>query len=207
MRRNISHDFAADGRIVLMGEEENFAGALRTINRRHDFDLLMVALHLADGNGLELVQAAKRTREAVEAIVLSHVDDERQAIKAFQAGASGFLHKRSWFRDFVRAVLEVVNGGFTTSPVIVRRLVTQFGEAHEFTGTASPPPTTDVTQRERAVLQLIAAGHTSDEVAQRLAISEQTVNSHVRNIFRKLHAHSRAQAVAVARIRGLVPQR
>lgn len=202
MRRVIAQDLLADDRVSLVAQGAS-AREGRRLAALHDFEVLLVDLNLGDGTGFDLLQHVKTVRPFAEAIVITASDDEQHALQAFALGATGYLVKNSWFGNFPQAVLQVVNGGASITPALARRLLRQFE-----TPSAPRARTSDglvkesLSDRERVVLRLVAAGHTSPEVGTRLAISAQTVNTHVKNIYRKLQVRTRAQAVSMAAHRG-----
>ena len=99
---------------------------------------------------------------------------------------------------------QVVNGGASITPNLAHRLLQRLDNSDSH---ARKPPTREETERlsirEKEVLRLVATGHTSAEIGTRLLISVMTVNTHVRNIYRKLQVRTRAQAVSFASLRGL----
>ena len=131
---------------------------------------------------------------------LSPFHDEVRAMRAFELGATGYLVKNSWFGSFTQAVLQVFNGGASITPSLARRLLQKLEQpmgqlpATERDGSVRQA----LSEREREVLRLVSVGHTSNEIATKLTLSVQTVNTHIRNIYRKLHVKSRAQAVNLA---------
>jgi DNA-binding NarL/FixJ family response regulator len=132
------------------------------------------------------------------------MEDEQHALHAFELGATGYLVKNSWFGNFPQAVLQVVNGGASITPNLARRLLSKFepplNSAHASHESKSKEK---LSEREKEVLKLVASGYTSTEIGLRLLISGQTVNTHIKNIYRKLNVRTRAQAVSFAAIRGL----
>jgi DNA-binding NarL/FixJ family response regulator len=202
MRRVIAHELLADLRIDLVGQGASLKDGRRLI-RQHDFDVLLVDLNLGDGTGFELIEHLKNVRPMAEAVVISAMEDEQHALKAFELGATGYLVKNSWFGNFPQAVLQVVNGGASITPNLARRLLHKF----ELPQTASLQHNDVIEQlsaRENEVLKLIAAGFTSTEIGARLGISTETVNTHIKNMYRKLNVHTRAQAVNLATKRQLL---
>lgn len=204
IRHVIAQELLADARIELSGQ----AGSLREGRRllaSHDFDVLIVDIRLGDGSGFDLITSARNHRSAAEIIVVSALEDERQLLHAFALGATGYLVKNSWFQSFAQAVLQVVNGGAAITPSLARRLLLNLDPPRDTAQPVlQPQPGAMLSEREREVLQLVATGHISDDIAIRLAISAQTVHAHIKNIYRKLHVHTRAQAVSFALRRGLV---
>ena len=171
--------------------------------------VLLVDLNLGDGTGFQLIEYMKSMRPVAEAVVVSAMEDEEHAIHAFELGATGYLIKNSWFGSFPQAVLQVVNGGASITPNLARRLMKRLDgspraagvPAHASRGAASGEKLSD---REREILRLVATGHTSCEIGKRLGISDQTVNTHIKNMYRKLQVRTRAQAVNLASMRGLL---
>jgi len=204
VRRVIAQELLSDLRIQLEGQ----AGTLREGRRllmQHEFDVLMVDIRLGDGSGFELIDEAKKHRSAAEIIVISALEDEPQVLHAFELGASGYLVKNAWFQSYAQAVLQVVNGGAAITPRLARRLLVHLDHQRANPSPVRPPDSrATLSTREREVLRLVATGYVTEEIAVQLTISSQTVNAHVKNIYRKLHAHTRAQAVSFASHRGLL---
>lgn len=197
----IAQELLADKRIHLVAQAGGFKEGRRRI-AQHEFDVLLVDLSLGDGCGFELIEQAKSVHPMAEVVVISATEDEKHAIHAFELGATGYLVKNSWFGSFSQAVLQVVNGGASITPNLARRLL------HRLEAKPSEQQTyvskEKLSDREREVLRMVAAGYTSGEIGVRLDISMQTVNAHVRNIYRKLRVRTRAQAVSCAKERGLL---
>lgn len=197
--RVIAGEMVSDMRIDLVGQASSLRDGRRLISMC-EFDVLVVDLNLGDGSGFDLIEHAKHVRPQAEIIVVSIMDDEQRAIHAFELGATGYLVKNSWFGSFTQAVLQVFNGGASITPNLARRLLQKLEHppsqwvAHD----KGDPPHHGLSEREREVLRLVTVGHTSCEIADKLSLSVQTVNTHIRNIYRKLHVNSRAQAVYLA---------
>ncbi|MDH6594028.1 DNA-binding NarL/FixJ family response regulator [Variovorax sp. TBS-050B] len=199
MRRVIAQELLSDLRIHLEAQ----AGSVRDGRRllaTHQFDVLMVDLRLGDGSGFDLIREARKLHRYCEIIVISALEDDAHVIHAFELGATGYLLKHAWLQSFAQAVLHVVNGGAVITPKLTRRLLARMN----LQGTEEPPmpeaPAREVTltAREREVLRCVARGCVSKEISLRLGISGQTVNAHIKNIYKKLQVHSRAQAVSFA---------
>lgn len=195
----IAGELVSDMRIDLVGQADGARSGKRLISNT-EFDVLIVDLNLGDGSGFELIEHMKRVRNHAEAIVISIMDDEQRAIRAFELGATGYLVKNSWFGSFSQAVLQVCNGGASITPNLARRLLQHMDGPgrHAPTEARAEGLGHALSERECEVLKLVSHGHTSNEIAQRLTLSVQTVNTHIRNIYRKLQVKSRAQAVTLA---------
>ncbi|MGV8804216.1 MAG: LuxR C-terminal-related transcriptional regulator [Polaromonas sp.] len=204
MSRVIAHELLADLRINLLGQAGNVKEGRRLISQ-NEFDVMLVDLNLGDGTGFDLIEYMKTVRPMAEAVVISAMEDEQHALHAFELGATGYLVKNSWFGNFPQAVLQVVNGGASITPNLARRLLHKFDhpQAHHNSQAPESRSKDKLSEREKEVLKLVASGYTSTEIGSRLAISGQTVNTHIKNMYRKLNVRTRAQAVSFAATRGL----
>lgn len=208
MCRVIAQELLADARIHLVAQANSLREGRRLLGQ-HDIDVMLVDLNLGDGTGFELIEHMKNVHPVAEAVVVSAMEDEEHAIRAFELGASGYLVKGSWFGNFAQAVLQVINGGATITPNLARRLLRRLGGRAD--GLAGTPAAgrhaghgEQLSEREREILRLVASGFTSGEIAKRLSISAQTVNTHIKNVYRKLQVRTRAQAVTLASQHGLL---
>ena len=199
MRRVITQELMRDRRTVVAGQAASLREARRLV-REVDFDVVLLSLALADGVAYDLIAHIKTWRIMAEVVIVSALESEADAVRAFALGATGFLVKHCWFSSFVQSVLQVANGGACITPTLARRLLTRKDRA------ATPPAAqaawatspNRLSARETEILRMIASGHTSPEISSRLTISQLTVNTHVRNIYQKLHVKTRAQAVNCA---------
>jgi len=194
----IAQELLADPRTDLVGQATGMREGRRLVNSR-DIEVLFVDLSLADGTAFQLVEYVKQTRHMIELIVVSSSDDEDHVLRAFRCGANGFLLKNSWFGSYAEAVLQVVNGGATVTPNVLRRLLRRLRTPANLDGMQEVTGEREVlSEREKDVLRMLARGMTSAQVAAQLAIGEQTVNTHVKSIYRKLKVRTRAQAMVQA---------
>jgi DNA-binding NarL/FixJ family response regulator len=209
MRSVIGQELGADPRTTLMATAGNVREGKNLI-ANYAFDVMLLDLNLRDGPSLDLLKFMKLHRPNAEVVVISMMDDEQQAMTAFDLGATGFVVKNSWFGNFAQAVLQVANGGSFLSPNLARRLIKKMvGSPHldqqVLKNHVIPLHGSGVLSfREREILELVADGCTSAAIALEINISSQTVTTHIKNIFQKLHVHTRAQAVMVAKSQGLL---
>lgn len=204
MRRVIAQELLGDLRINLVGQAGSMKEGRRLISQ-HEFDVMLVDLNLGDGTGFDLIEYMKTVHPMAEAVVISAMEDEQHALHAFELGATGYLVKNSWFGNFSQAVLQVVNGGASITPNLARRLLNKFDHSQGKEKCPTKRHEKDIlSDREKEVLKLVAAGYTSVEIGKRLCISGQTVNAHIKNIYARLQVHTRAQAVSFAVLRGLL---
>jgi DNA-binding NarL/FixJ family response regulator len=127
--------------------------------------------------------------------MLTVYDDSEQIFKSLMAGATGYLLKRTPKDKLLEAIREISNGGAPMSRQIARRVVQFFQEIRQMPEPARLAPEMDtLTDREEQVLALLAKGHAYKEIAGLMSISFETVRTHVRTIYDKLHVHSRTEA-------------
>lgn len=201
IRQVVSRELMSDPRVLLVGQASSVKEA-RRLMRAEAFDVLLADLNLEDGTGFDLMGLQRSLRPSAETIIISVMEGDVQLLKAIEQGAAGYLVKHSWFGSYVQAVLQVANGGASITPHLARRLLQRMRAA-----TADQPVEKEpekLSSREREILRQVANGYTSQEISERLEIALLTVNTHVRNIYRKLQVRSRAQAVRTALQHGLL---
>jgi DNA-binding NarL/FixJ family response regulator len=173
--------------------------ALSTI-REHDIDVALVDYILDGLDGVTLARELRARDPSIAVIILTAEDDDRVLVAAMEAGCAGFLTKVQPIDEVVEAVRTAAAG----EPVVnTRQLVRLLPQLER--RSAMGPPENELTQREREVLLLMAGGATNPVIARELYLSLHTVRNHVQSVLRKLGAHSKLEAVAVAVRTGVIP--
>ncbi len=170
---------------------------------RHLPDVLLTDIGLPDGSGIELIGATHALERRVLPMVITVFGDEQHVVAALEAGALGYLLKDTPSEQVAPAIMELVAGGSPISPSIARHLLRRFRAPAERDAPLEPEAPA-LSHRERDVLTYIVKGFTYAEAARLLEISEHTVATHVRKIYRKLAVTSRGEAVYEALQLGLV---
>jgi DNA-binding NarL/FixJ family response regulator len=147
-------------------------------------------INLPGINGVECVRQLKILLPEVQVLMLTVYEDSDSLFNSLQAGASGYLLKRTASERLVEAIQDVHSGGSPMTPQLARRVVQYFSRRNE--GAAS---VSHLTPGEREFLEQLAKGYTYKEIADRMKISIDTVRSYVRTVYEKLHVHSRTEAV------------
>jgi DNA-binding NarL/FixJ family response regulator len=165
--------------------------------------LALVDLVLPDGSGIDLIRQMRAEAPQTLAVVITAFDDDANLLEAMAAGAEGFLLKRHDTETLVRCLRRIDDGEPPLTPSIARRLLAHF-QSERPTPAPEKEAEANLTPRELEVLQLLARGSRVAEAATRLGLTEQTVATYVKIIYRKLGISSRAEAALEASRRGLV---
>lgn len=181
-------------------EEGSVRGAIAAV-QTGPVDIALLDLGLPDGSGLDVLRRIKQERPDTVCIVTTVMGDDAWIVGALSAGANGYLLKDQPQDVLVRQLRQIADGVPALSPAVARRIMDHF----RLTGPAAPDD--DLTARERDVLALIGRGMRNGEVARALELSENTVASYIKGIYRKLGISSRAEASWHATRMGLTTDR
>ena len=192
---------------TLIGGAPGFrcAGLYRSVEEALDssggagVDVVLLDVALPGVPGSEGVRPLRAHWPSAEILMLTVFPDEANVFESICNGAVGYLLKKTPAQRLLAAVREAAAGGAPMSPEIARRVVTLFRR--------TPRPVEDrslLTAHERQVLQLLADGHSYLGIGEQMRISVNTVRSHIRTVYEKLHVHSRSEAVGQALRRGLI---
>lgn len=154
-------------------------------------DVVLMDIYLPRMSGIEGTARLKALMPRVQIVILTAVDDDELVFLALEAGADGYLLKRTKPTDLRAALLDVFTGGAPMSSEIARRVVESFRKK-----TQVRDETTGLSRREEEVLVLLSQGYSNKEIAERLQLSVDTVRSHLKHIYEKMHVRSRTEAVA-----------
>jgi len=180
--------------IIIVGEAEDGREAVRLANQLKPNVVLMdIAMPLL--NGLEATRQIKREHPEINVLVLTMYDHEEYYRQMLEVGASGYIIKRAAANELVSAIRAVYNGEAVLSPAITRLLLEDY-LSRDIHGEDSDPNA--LSSREREVLQLIAEGKTSREIAEILHLSVKTVQSHRTSLMQKLDLHDRGDLIKYA---------
>jgi DNA-binding NarL/FixJ family response regulator len=187
----------ASPEVEVVGEAADGAELLAVVARCAP-DVVLTDLSMPRLPGTAAIDELTRRRPGLGILVLTMHEDDASLFGALRAGARGYLLKGADHEEIVRAVLAVAGGDAVYGGAVARRVV------DALTGSAPRRPALpELTAREREVLELLAAGLPTGQVARRLALSDKTVRNHVSAVLTKLQVPDRAAAVARAREAGL----
>ena len=173
-------------------EFANAEEALATLEGGALPDVVLLDVVLPGLDGIETVKRIKSLSPATRVIMLTVFDDHDKIFKAICAGASGYLLKTSPVEKIIASIREVHAGGAPMTPQVARSVLEMFGRL------SLPQNDYGLTARERRILELMTQGLIKKEIADKLSLSYHTVDTHLRNIYTKLHVHTRTGAVSKA---------
>lgn len=181
--------------INVIGEAESGTQALQLVEELNP-DVLVLDVEMPDMSGIEVARSLNGNPSTTRILALSVHDDRAHVLKMLDAGAAGYLTKDEAPEGIVDAVRGVARGekGWLSRSITQRMASWQVLELGR----------TELTSRERQVLELVVAGRTNQEIGGELGITEKTVEKHLSSIFSKLHVESRVEAAVLAVREGLI---
>ena len=163
-------------------------------------DVVLMDIQMPELDGIEATRFITGRRPAPRVVMLTMNEDDDTVLSAIRAGASGYLLKGSSAAEVQNAVRAAAAGGMVFGAALADRVATYFATARPQAQVEEPFP--DLTDRERSVLDMLAAGRTNDQIARELFVSGKTVRNTVSSIYTKLHAAGRGEAIVKAREAG-----
>jgi DNA-binding NarL/FixJ family response regulator len=157
---------------------------------KHQPDIVLMDMQLPDFSGIVCTARLKALMPSLQILMVASSEDTERIVKALRAGACGYLLKRCTPPELLSAIREARQGGAPMSREIARKVIASFQK---------PAPTSSevkgLSQREREILELLAAGLSNKQIAERVGVSDTTVRWHLRHVYHKLHVRSRTEAV------------
>ena len=199
LRAGLKHILSECGDIVVAGEAGNGNDAL-AMARAGGWDAMVVDISMPGKNGIELIRQIRQENLGLPILVLSMHKEDIYAVRAFKAGASGYLCKDNAEPQLERAIRKVAAGELFISPTVAEKLAVGMLQGV----TAETPPHTRLSDREYQIFQSIAAGEGLTEIARRLNLSVKTVSTHKTRILEKMNLANTAELIHYAVRHGLV---
>lgn len=186
--------------LEVVGEAGSAAEAVE-VTARTQPNVVVMDIRMPGGSGIDACREISARWPAVRILVLTSYADDEAVIASISAGASGYVLKQVGSQGLVEAIRRVAAGGSLLDPGVTGRVL----EEVRRTASAHDPELAILTEQERRILGLIAAGKTNREIAASVYLSEKTVRNYVSGIFTKLNVSNRAEAAAFAARKGLRP--
>jgi DNA-binding NarL/FixJ family response regulator len=165
-----------------------------------DPDVILMDIYMPDGDGLQVTRAIKRQHPNINVVMLTSSEDDEHLYEAVQTGASGYLLKSLDADELFDLLNGVMHGEAAMTRAMAKRLLRRIAKSN-----IDPDKGEEtLTERELAVLRLVASGASNSEIAEELCISVNTAKTHLRNILQKLQLENRTQAATYAVQHGLI---
>ncbi len=201
------HQIVRDGLVALLGALDGIEVVGTATDGREALhvvaetgpDVVVMDIQMPHLDGIEATRFIAGRHPDVRVVMLTMNEDDDTVLAAIRAGASGYLLKGSGAEEVQNAVRAAAAGGMVFGAALAGRVATYFSGA---TRAAEELPFPDLTDRERGVLEMLAAGKSNDAIARELFVSNKTVRNSVSSIYTKLHAAGRAEAIIKAREAG-----
>ena len=183
VRRGIKDMFTKE--TATFGEARSGAEALALV-RKQSWDIAVLDISLGGRSGLEVLAELKQLRPRMPVLILSMHAEEQYAVRAFKAGASGYINKASSGEELRRAILKIIQGGQYVGPSLAEKMVLQLSQPGKV-------PHESLSNREFEVLCSIASGQTVTEIAAKLSLSNKTISTYRRRILDKMDMRTNAE--------------
>jgi DNA-binding NarL/FixJ family response regulator len=201
MRAGLKAVLSSDDAVEVVGEAGDGRAAVAEV-ARHEPDVVLMDVRMPDLDGIAATREVVAASPATKVAILTTFEQDDYIFGALNAGASGFLLKRTKPEELIAAIHALAAGDSLLSPSVTRKVIERMAE-RPITDASAVKRLDDLTTREREVLELIARGLSNGEIAAEFVIEESTVKTHVRRILMKLHLRDRVQAVIFAYESGL----
>lgn len=193
-----NHDIRTGLKLIINSSNElicenifsNAEDAIRSLENNNS-DVVLMDIDLPGMNGIEAIKKLKLICPGSQFMMLTVYEDDDMIFKSLQAGANGYLLKKSSATQIVQAVMDLHLGGSPMSPGIARKVLNAFNKQPE----KPKPDYQDLSEREKDIVNGLALGFRYKEIADKLFISPETVRTHIRNIYQKLQVQSRTDAI------------
>jgi NarL family two-component system response regulator YdfI len=202
VRQGLRLILETDDRLELVGEASDGAEALE-LARELEPDVVLMDLRMPGMDGLTAIESLQVEQPQVNVVILTTFNEDELMMRGLRAGAKGYLLKDTSRESLFAAIRAAAKGEALLSPEVMERLLARMDSGPTQAGRAGG---IELTAREQEVLEAVARGERSKEIAFHLGISERTVKAHLSSIYNKFGVDSRAAAIAVAAQRGILPQ-
>jgi len=191
VRRGLRQIVADESDMEVVGEAQT-AQKILDLARQEEWDVIVLNISMPGRGGFEALKALKQTHSKRPVLVLSMYPEDQFAVRAFRAGAAGYMTKESAPEELVQAIRKVVRGGKYVSPSLAEKLAAELGED------AERPPHEALSEREYHVLCLLASGKTVTQIAAEMSLSVKTISTYRARLLEKMRMKTNAQVTRYA---------
>ena len=191
VRRGLRQIVADESDMEVVGEAQT-AQKILDLARQEEWDVIVLNISMPGRGGFEALKALKQTHSKRPVLVLSMYPEDQFAVRAFRAGAAGYMTKESAPEELVQAIRKVVRGGKYVSPSLAEKLAAELGED------AERPPHEALSEREYHVLCLLASGKTVTQIAAEMSLSVKTISTYRARLLEKMRMKTNAEVTRYA---------
>jgi two-component system, NarL family, invasion response regulator UvrY len=191
VRRGLRQIVADESDMEVVGEAQT-AQKILDLAREEEWDVIVLNISMPGRGGFEALKALKQTHSKRPVLVLSMYPEDQFAVRAFRAGAAGYMTKESAPEELVQAIRKVVRGGKYVSPSLAEKLAAELGED------AERPPHEALSEREYHVLCLLASGKTVTQIAAEMSLSVKTISTYRARLLEKMRMKTNAEVTRYA---------
>jgi two-component system invasion response regulator UvrY len=190
VRRGLKQIIVEEPDMIVAGEAQSATEALE-LARHCESDVIILDISLPGRSGLDVLKELRHAYPKLPVLILTMHPEEQFAVRAFKAGAAGYLTKESAPEELIQALRKVAGGGRYVSPALAERLALRVAN-HE------QPPHEILSDREYQVLHFIAIGKTVSEIAKQLSLSVKTISTYRSRVLEKMHLKNNAELMRYA---------
>lgn len=191
VRRGLGQIVADESDMEVVGEAQTTQEIL-DLARQEEWDVIVLNISMPGRGGFEALKGLKQTHSKRPVLVLSMYPEDQFAVRAFRAGAAGYMTKESAPEELVQAIRKVVRGGKYVSPSLAEKLAAELGED------AERPPHEALSEREYHVLCLLASGKTATQIAAEMSLSVKTISTYRARLLEKMRMKTNAEVTRYA---------
>jgi len=207
LQKRFKNNFSLFSEIILdfvAGSGESALDKIEEIPENDRPEIILMDIELPGISGIETTALIKENYPEIEVVMITVFEDQDKILDSIKSGAVGYLLKDETPRYIVDSILDVKNGGAPMTRSVARKIFGSIQFADISNDTVEAPEKFGISDRELEIIKLFVASKTYTQIAEELFISPHTVKSHIKNIYKKLHVHSKTSLVKIAMKRKMI---
>ncbi len=195
-REGVVQSLASEKDFTIIGQASNGKNAIEMAKELLP-DVLLLDITMPDQDGITITKKISAAFPVIQIIMLTASENEDDLMKALKAGARGYVLKGISAKELVKVVRTIVAGGTYISPDMANMILFELSQPSQ------PDPLSELSDREKEILKLVAKGYTNREIGAQIHLTEKTIKHYMTNILQKLHVRSRVEAALIVQKRDL----
>jgi DNA-binding NarL/FixJ family response regulator len=177
---------------------------INLLMRDRNVDIILMDIQMPVMNGIEATQIIKKNYPQIKIMMLTIFEDDENIFNSIKAGANGYLLKETDPNTLYGNIRELMSGGAPMTPCVALKTLDLLRNPEKIRGTEKDKNSVILSERQKEILEQLSKGLNYNQIAENLIISPGTVRKHIENIYEKLHAHSKIEALRKAKQQGLI---